>query len=109
MFVLEPRRSKIAPFPCVAGGHVKNRFHKLQTGRRDKRGAWPWLFLIQNLRKWWGIHVSDSVHRTWYFPELLLQVACSLVECFQRCINACDMNAMPDNMVFDCSTMLKKV
>uniref|UniRef100_A0A7S4LGY4 C2H2-type domain-containing protein n=1 Tax=Eutreptiella gymnastica TaxID=73025 RepID=A0A7S4LGY4_9EUGL len=51
-----------------------------------------------------AVHILQAVQ-----CEHDVEVACSLVECFQRCINACDMNAMPDNMVFDCSTMLKKV
>ena len=37
------------------------------------------------------------------------QVACSLVECYHKCVNACDMNSLPPDMVASCADILKKV
>eukprot|EP00667_Euglena_gracilis_P001769 EG_transcript_1769 len=38
-----------------------------------------------------------------------VDVACSLVECLQKCVLACDTNSLPDDVVAKCADILKKV
>jgi len=49
-------------------------------------------------------HLLDAIK-----AESDVEVACSLVECYSRCLNACDANLLPDDMVARCADLLKKV